>query len=142
MKEKFIQLSSMATICFVLVTSQAIAGEGGTSHITPGATATLSDFPGTAPAQFVKFMYVDYSGEFSAQLPTAAGITSNIQADSNTIALVAGKTFEKTVLGGAHYSMAIAVPYTSLEVSGRVSLPGGGSVARSNSAEPPSRSAL
>jgi hypothetical protein len=39
---------------------------------------------------------------------------------------------EQTVLGGAHYTFAVALPYTWLDLSGNVLAPGGGSVSRSS----------
>lgn len=108
------------------------AGEGGTSHVLPGATATLLDLPGTAAAWFAKPMYLNYSGQASAQIPTAAGVTTNLDATANTLAFVGGRTFEQTVLGGAHYTAAVALPYTWLDISGDVELPAGGTVARGN----------
>ena len=35
------------------------AGEGGVTHVIPGATATFSDLPGTSEAWFVKPMYLN-----------------------------------------------------------------------------------
>jgi len=119
-----------AVIGIALLPCSTMAGEGGTSHVLPGATATLSDLPGTSPAWFVKPMYLNYNGSASAQIPTAAGITTNLDATANTLAIAVGRTFEQTVLGGAHYTFAVALPYTWLDISGNVQLPGGGSVAR------------
>ncbi len=65
----------------------AIAGEGGTSHILPGANATLVDVLPTVPGWFVKPMYLNYSGSASVQVPTAAGIASNLDATANTFVL-------------------------------------------------------
>jgi hypothetical protein len=103
----------------------AMAGEGGTSHVLPGATATLIDLPGTSPAWFVKPMYLNYHGTQSATIPTAAGLAANLDATANTLALAAGRTFEQTFLGGAHYTFAIALPYTWLNISGNVQTPAG-----------------
>jgi hypothetical protein len=108
------------------------ASEGGTSHVIPGATGTLSDFPGTAPAGFVRLLYLDYSGSISTQVPTSAGLTTDLEVESQSLAVVAGMTLEKTVLGGAHYSFGAVIPYSDLEISGNVQLPGGGSVSRGN----------
>jgi len=119
-----------AVIGIALLPCSTMAGEGGTSHVLPGATATLSDLPGTSPAWFVKPMYLNYNGSASAQIPTAAGITTNLDATANTLAIAVGRTFGQTVLGGAHYTFAVALPYTWLDISGNVQLPGGGSVAR------------
>ena len=96
----------------------AHAGEGGTSHIMPGANATLVDLPPTSPGGFVKPMYIHYSGDASAKVPTAAGVVANLNADANTLVLGGGYGFEQTVLGGAHYSVAAFLPYTWLSISG------------------------
>jgi hypothetical protein len=53
--------------------------------------------------------------------------------DSKSVVLVAGKTFDKTVLGGAHYTVAVAIPFSEIDLSGNVQLPGGGSIARRTS---------
>jgi hypothetical protein len=103
----------------------AIAGEGGTSHILPGANATLVDVLPTAPGLFVKPMYLNYTGSASAQIPTAAGIASNLDATANTFVLGGGYTFEQTVLGGAHYSFSAFLPYSWLNVSANVQAPVG-----------------
>jgi hypothetical protein len=119
-------------IFLVLLPGFAMAGEGGTSHVLPGATATLVDLPPASPGWFGKPMYLHYSGKASAQVPTAAGVTTNLNAIANTLALGGGHTFGQTVLGGAHYTVAVFLPYTWLDISGNVQLPSGGSVARHN----------
>ena len=101
------------------------AGEGGTSHIMPGANATLVDVPPTAPGGFVKPMYINYQGSASATIPTAAGIVANLNADANTLVLGGGYGFEQTVLGGAHYTVAAFLPYTWLSISGNSAALGG-----------------
>jgi hypothetical protein len=78
----------------------------------PGANATLVDVPPTAPGGFVKPMYINYQGNASATIPTAAGIVANLNADANTLVLGGGYGFEQTVLGGAHYTVAAFLPYT------------------------------
>jgi len=55
----------------------------------------------------------------------------NLNATANTLALGGGHTFEQTVLGGAHYSVAAFLPYTRLDVSANVQTPAG-PVARQN----------
>jgi len=116
-----------------LISGAASAGEGGSSHVMPGATATLADMPPTSPTTFVKLMYLDYDASASAQIPTAAGITTNLDVGANTIALAVGHTFEKTVLGGAHYTVVVALPQSKIAISGDAALPGGGTRSISNS---------
>lgn len=103
----------------------AVAGEGGTSHIMPGANATLVDLPPTSPGGFFKPMYINYQGDASARVPTAAGVVANLNADANTLVLGGGYGFEQTVLGGAHYAVAAFLPYTWLSISGNSAALGG-----------------
>ena len=103
----------------------AIAGEGGTSHIMPGANATLVDLPPTAPGGFFKPMYINYQGDISARVPTAAGVVANADAEANTLVLGGGYGFEQTILGGAHYGVAAFLPYTWLSISGNSEALGG-----------------
>jgi hypothetical protein len=107
-----------------------LAGEGGTAHVVPGANATLVDLVPTTPGTFFKPMYMNYSGSASAQIPTAAGVASNLDAQADTFVLGGGYTFDQTVLGGAHYSVAAFLPYSWLDVTASVQLPGGGSAGR------------
>ena len=88
----------------------AIAGEGGTSHIMPGANATLVDLPPTSPGGFFKPMYINYQGDASARVPTAAGVVANLNADANTLVLGGGYGIEQTILGGAHYASPRSCP--------------------------------
>ena len=98
----------------------AHAGEGGISHVIPGAMATLADNAPAAPGTFLKPMYLHYGGNASAVLPTAAGLAANLEASTNTFALTAGHTFATTVLGGAHYTMVAVLPYTWIDVTADV----------------------
>jgi hypothetical protein len=116
-----------ATLFTALVVASplAIAGEGGTSHIMPGANATLMDLPPTAPGGFFKPMYINYRGDASATVPTAAGIVANLDANANTLVLGGGYGLEQTIWGGAHYSVAAFLPYTWLSISGDSAALGG-----------------
>jgi len=118
---------SAATMLCVLVFASpvAIAGEGGTSHIMPGANATLMDLPPMSPGGFFKPMYINYRGDASATIPTAAGVVANLNADANTLVLGGGYGLEQTILGGAHYSIAAFLPYTWLSISGNSGALGG-----------------
>jgi hypothetical protein len=104
----------------------ALAGEGGTTHVIPGSMSTLADnAPATGPGSFIKPMYLNYSGSATAKIPTAAGLAADLEADSNTLALVGGYTFAGKVLG-ATYSVVAALPFTWLDISGNVQVPNGG----------------
>ena len=95
----------------------AVAGEGGASHILPGANATLLDLPPTTPGWFFKPMYINYQGDISARIPTAAGVVANAHAQANTFVLGGGYGLEQTVLGGAHFAVAAFLPHTWLNIS-------------------------
>ena len=109
----------------------AYAGEGGTSHIMPGANATMVDLPPTSPGGFVKPMLIHYRGDASAKVPTAAGVVANLNADADTFVLGGGYGFEGTVLGGAHFAVAAFLPYTWLAISGNSQALGGVSIGNS-----------
>jgi hypothetical protein len=102
----------------------AQAGEGGVSHVMPGANATMVDLPPTAPGWFFKPMYINYRGDITAKLPTAVGIVANAEATTNTIALGGGYGFEQKVLG-AHYGVAAFVPYSWVDISAETAAIGG-----------------
>jgi hypothetical protein len=108
-----------------LVAPIAVAGEGGVSHVMPGANATIMDLPPTSPGWFFKPMYINYQGDASATIPTAAGIIANTNADVNTLVLGGGYGFEDKVLGGATYSVAAFLPYSWIHVSGDTAALGG-----------------
>lgn len=62
-----------AVLVLLMPVVAAHAGEGGTTHVIPGAMATRADNPPTTPGSFIKPMYLHYSGSISATIPTAAG---------------------------------------------------------------------
>ena len=103
----------------------ALAGEGGVSHVLPGANATLMDLPPTSPGWFAKPMYLNYDGDASARIPTAAGIIANMHVDVNTLIVGGGYGFDQSVLGGGHYSVAAFLPYSWIKVSGDTAALGG-----------------
>ena len=71
-----------AMVSLTLALSQtATAGEGGTTHVIPGSMSTLIDNAPTAPGTIMKPMYLNYSGSATAQIPTAAGLASNLDAN-------------------------------------------------------------
>lgn len=108
----------VSVACALLPAHPASAGEGGTSHILPGANATLVDMPPTGPGDFIKPMYLNYDGSTKAQLPTAAGVVANVSATGNTFVVGGGHTFETKVLGGATATVAAFLPYSFLDISG------------------------
>ncbi len=118
-------LATVTLSALAFVAPPAGAGEGGTSHVMPGANATLVDVPPTSPGGFFKPMFINYRGDATAKIPTAAGIVANLKAEANTLALGGGYGFEQTVLGGAHYSVAAFLPYTKLTISGNSAALGG-----------------
>jgi len=86
---------------------------------------------GDVRAWFLKPMYLNYHGSVSAQIPTAAGLAGDVDATVNTVALAGGRTFETTILGGAHYTFAVALPYSWCDITANVQTPAG-SVRRHN----------
>ena len=115
-----------ATLAALLAAPMAgHATEGGVSHVQPGANATLVDLPPTAPGWFFKPMYINYQGDISARVPTAAGVVANADAEVNTFAIGGGYGFEQTVLGGAHFGVAAFLPYSWIDISANSDALGG-----------------
>jgi hypothetical protein len=122
------RLTALAGLLFCALSCAPFAtyaGEGGVSHAMPGSNATLVDLPPTAPGWFFKPMYVNYKGDASATIPTAAGIIANANATVNTLVLGGGYGFEQKVLGGATYSVAAFLPYSWVDISGNTAALGG-----------------
>jgi len=126
-ESSFGRIALAATILAALLAAPIAAnsGEGGTSHLLPGANATLVDLPPVAPGYFVKPMFLDYRGDIAARVPTAAGIVANLNAEVNTLVLGGGYSFEQTVLGGAHFTVAAFLPYSSLNITANSEALGG-----------------
>jgi hypothetical protein len=118
-------LAGALLFAFVAAPQIATAGEGGVSHAMPGSNATLMDLPTTSPGWFFKPMYINYQGDASATIPTAAGIIANANATVNTLVLGGGFGFEQKVLGGATYSVAAFLPYSWVDISGNTAALGG-----------------
>lgn len=125
-------LTAVAGTLVLGVLPSANAGEGGTTHVIPGALATLADNAPSGPGMFVKPMYMHYGGSVSAQIPTATGLAGNVDARSNTFAVIGGYSFSEKVLG-ATYTAVAALPYTWLDISADVTAPSGATVRRANS---------
>jgi len=126
----------VAILAFALALASplgAVAGEGGTSHILPGANATLIDVLPTTPGWFVKPMYLNYGGSATALIPTAAGVVSDMDVTANTFVLGRGYTFDQPIFGGAHFTLAAFLPYSMLDISANASLPSGDTVRRHSS---------
>jgi hypothetical protein len=70
-------------------------------------------------------MFVNYRGDASARVPTAAGVVANMNVEANTLVLGGGYGFEQTVLGGVHVAVAAFLPYTGLDISANSEALGG-----------------
>lgn len=108
-----------ALAALVVAVAPAQGSEGGTSHVVPGASATLLDLPPTAPGWFFKAMLVDYRGDASLRLPTAAGVVANADVQASTVVVGGGYGFAQKVLG-AHFGMAAFVPYARIDIAADV----------------------
>jgi hypothetical protein len=117
-RNPIISLLASAMLSVLVALPRAVdAGEGGTSHVLPGANATLADLPPTAPGWFFKPMFLSYRGDATVGIPTAAGIVTNADAKVETLILGGGHTFETTVFGGAHFSVAAFLPHSWMDIS-------------------------
>jgi hypothetical protein len=121
---RFLNKSILPALLMIALPMTAAAGEGGSSHVLPGATATLIDLPPSSPGSFFKPMFLHYSADASALTPTAAGLVADLDVSVDTLVLGGGYTFETPVLG-AHYSVAAFLPYSWLDLSASLQRPGG-----------------
>ena len=78
-------------------------------------------------------MYLHYGGNASVSqlIPTAAGVTAGLHAETSALTLGGVYTFAPTILG-VHYSVAAFLPYLWVVVTAKVATPLG-FVKRTNS---------
>ena len=69
-------------------------------------------------------MYLHYGGNASVSqlIPTAAGVTAGLHAETSALTLGGLYTFAPTILG-AHYSVAAFLPYLWVVVTAKVATP-------------------
>jgi len=96
----------------------ALAAEGGMTHYVPGSSATLIDLLPTKPGWVVEGVYLNYTGNASAdkEFPVAGSIAAGLSATSNAALAASFYTFETTVLG-AYYSLGVFLPYVWVDVT-------------------------
>jgi hypothetical protein len=118
----------MRTIGFLVATGclavapPSFATEGGATHYTPGAVATLIDLAPSKPGWVIAPAYLHYSadaGDF-VQTPVIGQIALGLNVKSDTALLGGLYTFQEPVLG-AHYTVGAYLPYAFVEVEATVS---------------------
>lgn len=111
------------------------AEEGGMGHYAPGAFASFVDVPPVVPGLGVFNYFTYYDGDASAhrEFPVGGQLGLNLKATSYADAVGAfwGTPLE---LFGARYAPGVAIPFFWNTVTADVSLPGGGTVHRTDSA--------
>ena len=118
----------------MLSTLGAVAEEGGTGHYAPGSFASFVDVLPGQPALGVFNYFTYYNGSASAnrQFPIAGQVALNVEAISYADSVGAFWVTPLKIFGG-NFAPGVAIPFVWNDVSAQVTLPGGGTVSRSDS---------
>jgi hypothetical protein len=113
----------------------SFAEEGGGGHYLPGgASSFIDELPGRpsfVPVNY--FTYYNASANASHPLPLGGLVAANLNAVVNADTL--GLIYETPLrLLGGNYALGAAAPYLWMDVRGRVTLPGGGTIVRRDTA--------
>lgn len=114
----------------------SFAEEGGSGHYLPGAFSSFIDElpgrPGLAAVNY--FTYYNGSADATHPLPLGGLVAANL--DATVYADTLGVIYETPLkLIGGNVALGVAAPYIWLDVRGQVTLPGGGTVTRSDNAD-------
>lgn len=122
-------------VVLLLAAPRLQAAEGGVTAYAPGSFASFMDALPSKPGFAVFNYFAWYSGNANASrsLPIAGEIGASV--DATTYANSPG-AFWITPLGflGGHYAVGVSIPIVWTTVSADVTLPAGGTVGRSDSA--------
>jgi hypothetical protein len=113
----------LLVISGILALPQSLpASEGGTTHYTPGAVATLIDLAPTKTGWIMEPIYLHYSGDAGAsvQTPLIGQIALGLKVKSDSVLLGGLYAFQQPVLG-AHYTAGAYLPYVSVDVEATLS---------------------
>jgi len=127
--------------CFALSISCCLflprlhAAEGGVTAYVPGSFASFMDALPSKPgfAVFNYFAFYNGSADASHSFPIAGQIGANVEATSYADSFGAFWVTPLELLG-VHYAIGVAIPIVWTTVSAEVTLPSGGTVSRSDSA--------
>jgi hypothetical protein len=129
-------VAAVVGLAFLLFPSGRLhAAEGGVTAYAPGSFASFIDALPTKPglAVFDYFTFYKGSAGASRSLPIAGQIGVNVDATTYVNTVGAFWISPLAFLGG-HYVIGAAIPVMWNTVSAGVTLPGGGSISRSDSA--------
>ena len=113
---------SVVAIGGLALSPSPFASEGGTTHYTPGAMATLIDLPPTRPGLVIEPAYLRYKGNAGASVstPVVGEIALGLNATSDALLLGGFYTFEPKVLG-AFYTVGAFLPYVWVDAEATIS---------------------
>ncbi|WP_346838399.1 transporter [Microbulbifer sp. SAOS-129_SWC] len=119
-------LTRLLASALLAVASTAGATEGGIGYYVPGTTATLIDRAPTQAGWVVEPMYLNYSGDFGANVdvPIAGVVAAGIDVNLDAVTAGALYTFDKPVLG-AKYTAGAYLSWVSVDVTGKIETPRG-----------------
>jgi hypothetical protein len=129
------RLSCLALVVLILVAPRLQAAEGGIAAYAPGSFASFIDALAPKPgfAVFNYFAYYHGSADVSRSFPIAGQIGASVKATTYVDSPGAFWITPLELLGG-HYAVGVSIPITWNTVSAEVTLPAGGTIGRSDSA--------
>jgi hypothetical protein len=128
-------LNGLALAVLILVAPRAQAAEGGISAYAPGSFASFMDALTPKPGFAVFNYFAFYKGSASAShsFPIAGQIGTRVDATTYANSPGAMWVTPLNFLGG-YYAVGVSIPIVWTTVSADVTLPAGGTVGRSDSA--------
>jgi hypothetical protein len=122
-------------VAYFLFLPRAHAAEGGVTAYAPGSFASFMDALPSKPgfAVFNYFTYYNGDADASRSLPIAGQIGANV-SDTTYVNTLGGFWVTPLSLLGGHYALGLALPLVFTDVSADVTLPAGGTINRSDSA--------
>jgi len=108
---------ALATLATLAAAPAARAGEGGVSHIMPGANATLVDLPPRARAGSSSRCTINYRGDATAACRRCRASLPTRHVTTNTLAWAAATASSRRCWAARTTGVAAFVPYTWVDIS-------------------------
>jgi hypothetical protein len=128
-------INGLALVVLILVAPRVQAAEGGIPAYAPGSFASFMDALAPKPgfAVFNYFAFYNGSADASHSFPIAGQIGLKVEATTYADSIGGFWVTPLELLRG-HYAVGASIPITFTTVSAQVTLPAGGTVGRSDSA--------
>ncbi len=110
------------SIVIALLSSYAVAEEGGSGHYVPGSIASFMDGVSADPTFVARLNYLHYDGDMGAErrVPIAGQTALNVNAKSNAVGLTLFWAPDIDLGDKWSYAMSTTIPWVSMEVTADV----------------------